>query len=74
MANTSENDLSFCVCCMLHSMHLYTHVPLAQGTHNPYTKDVPKELMISSTSLRLLHSVGEGTYFTPAFCSLANWL
>ena len=65
-----QRMISF-LCCMLHSMHLYTCFP-AQGSlviHNPHTRDVPKELMISSHSLRLLHSVGEGTNLNILFSS-----
>ena len=29
--------------------------------HNPSTKEVPKELIISSKSIRLLDAVGQGT-------------
>ena len=46
------------------TMHLYLHVHQAQRSqviHNPHMKDVPREMMISSNSIRLLHSVGEGT-------------
>ena len=65
-----QRMISF-LCCMLHSMHLYTCSP-AQGSqviYNPDTREVPKELMISSNSLRLLHSVGEGTNLNILFSS-----
>ena len=54
------------LCCMLHSMHLYTCSPAqeSQVIYNLHTREVPKELMISSNSLRLLHSVGEGTKYS----------
>ena len=51
--------------------YMCTQAQRMQVIDNPYTKDVPKEMMISSSSIRLLHSVGEGTstYFTSLFLS-----
>ena len=51
--------------------YMYTQAQRMQVIHSPHMKDVPKEMMISSSSIRLLHSVGEGTstYFTSLFLS-----
>lgn len=42
----------------------YPSVPKPQGEtlRNLLTKDVPKDLIISSNSIRLLDAVGQGTF------------
>ena len=45
----------------MHFTCMCTQVQRSQMIHIPHMKDVPREMMISSNSIRLLHSVGEGT-------------
>ena len=45
-------------------LYFYPSVPKPQGEtlRNLLTKDVPKDLIISSNSIRLLDAVGQGTF------------
>jgi len=49
-------------------MELAGNPYFAQGgmvVHNPYIKQVPKERIIPSSNLRILKSIGQGTYIHP---------